>query len=151
MSDSNAKELQKLNELKLRLTNILQCLIKYKGALINTYTLTSQKPSILNRVSPFLRKQCADITQYMIDRQMPENPSKDLSVCLDCLKVALEPYDFDISILAPHLCEMVFINSEMNLNVEKIIETYLPDLLLDGVPSDGPQPNEKEEINEAQE
>jgi hypothetical protein len=137
MSDSN---------LKVRLTNILECLIKYKKALINTYTLTSQKPSILNQLSPFLKQQCADITQYMLNREMPENPSKDLSECLECLKVALEPWDSDLSILSPHLCEMVLINSEMNLNVEKIIETYLPDSLTDGVPTDGPESNQEKEV-----
>jgi len=137
MSDSN---------LKVRLTNILECLIKYKKALINTYTLTSQKPSILNQLSPFLKEQCADITQYMLNREMPENPSKDLSECLECLKVALEPWDSDLSILSPHLCEMVLINSEMNLNVEKIIETYLPDSLTDGVPTDGLESNQEKEV-----
>ena len=138
MSDSN---------LKVRLTNILECLIKYKKALINTYTLTSQKPSILNQLSPFLRQQCVDITQYMLTHKMPENPSKDLSECLDCLKVALEPWNSDVSILAPHLCEMVLVNSEMNLNVEKIIETYLPDPSVDGVPADGPESNQEEEVS----
>jgi hypothetical protein len=118
MSDSN---------LETRLTNILNCLIQYKKSLINTYTLTSQKPSILNELSPFLRNQCAIITDYMLNREMPANPSKDLSECLECLKIALDPWDSDLSILAPHLCEMVLVNSEMNLNVEKIIQTYLPD------------------------
>jgi|LauGreDrversion4_1035100.scaffolds.fasta_scaffold186301_2 hypothetical protein len=137
MSDSN---------LKVRLTNILECLIKYKKALINKYTLTSQKPSILNNLSPFLKQQCADITQYMLNREMPENPSKDLSECLDCLKLALDPWNSDLSILAPHLCEIVLVNSEMNLNVEKIIETYLPDPLTDGVPTDGPESKQEEEV-----
>jgi hypothetical protein len=121
MSDSN---------LETRLRNILECLIIYKKSLINTYTLTSQKPSILNQLSPFLRSQCAIITDYMLTRQMPENlreHNKDLVTCLNCLKIALEPWDSDISILAPHLCEMVLVNSEMDLNVEKIIKTYLPD------------------------
>ena len=137
MSDSN---------LKVRLTNILECLITYKKVLINTYTLTSQNPSMLNGLSSFLKQQCADITHYMITRQMPENPSKDLSECLECLRVALDPWDLDLSILAPHLCEVVLIKSEMNLNVEKIIETYLPDPLTDGVPTDGSEPNQEKEV-----
>jgi hypothetical protein len=82
---------------------------------------------------------------------MPENPSKDLSECLDCLKVALEPWNSDVSILAPHLCEMVLVQSEMNLNVEKIIQTYLPDPLTDGVPTDGPEYVQEEEVSETQE
>jgi hypothetical protein len=66
----------------------------------------------------------------MVRRKYPENlteKDKDLAECLDCLKVALEPWDSDVSILAPHLCEMVLVNSEMDLNVEKIIQAYLPD------------------------
>lgn len=144
MSDSN---------LKVRLTNILECLIKYKKALINTYTLTSQKPSILNELSPFIRKQCGIIKDYMVRRDYPQNLKeidKDLIECLDCLKIALEPWDSDVSILAPHLCEMVLVNSEMNLNVEKVIDTYLPDPLTDGVPTDGSE-YEKEEVTQAQE
>lgn len=142
------------SSLKLRLTNILNCLIKYKRALINTYTLTSQKPSILNELSPFLREQCADITQFMLNREMPVKPSKDLSECLDCLKVALEPWNSDISILAPHLCEMVLIKSEMNISdsmIDTIIETYLPDPSVDGVPTDGPEYVQEEEVGETQE
>ena len=65
-----------MSDLENCLTNILECLITYKRALINKYTLTSQKPSILNELSPFLRGQCALITQYMINREMPVNPSK---------------------------------------------------------------------------
>lgn len=140
-----------MSDLENCLTNILECLITYKRALINKYTLTSQKPSILNELSPFLRGQCALITQYMINREMPVNPSKDLSECLACLKLALEPWNPDLSILAPYLCEMVLVKSEMNLNVKKIIETYLPDSLTDGVSTDGHQPNQEEEVGEAQE
>lgn len=139
-----------MSDLENRLTNILECLIKYKKALINTYTLTSQKPSILNQLSPFLRQQCSLITDYMVRRKYPENLTdrdKDLTECLDCLKVALEPWDSDVSILAPHLCEMVLVNSEMNLNVEKIIKTYLPDPSLDGVPTDGPESNQEKEVS----
>lgn len=145
MSDSNLEE---------RLRNILECLIKYKKNLINTYTLTSQKPSILNQLSPFLREQCTLLTQYMITRHMPENPSKDLSECLECLKVALEPWNPDISILAPHLCDMVLIKSEMNISdsmIDKIIDTYLPDPLVDGVPNPGSEYVPEEEVGEAQE
>lgn len=144
MSDSNLEE---------RLRNILECLIKYKKNLINTYTLTSQKPSILNQLSPFLREQCTLLTQYMINRHMPENPSKDLSECLECLRVALEPWNPDISILAPHLCDMVLIKSEMNISdsmIDKIIDTYLPDPLVDGVPT-GSEYVPEEEVGEAQE
>jgi hypothetical protein len=121
MSDSN---------LESRLKNILECLIQYKKNLINTYTLTSQKPSILNQLSPFLRNQCTLLTQYMITRERPENPDANLTECLDCLNIALEPWNSDISILAPHLCEMVLINSELNIStsmIDKIIRTYLPE------------------------
>jgi hypothetical protein len=135
-----------MSDLETCLTNIVECLIKYKKALINKYTLTSQKPSILNELSPFLREQCALLTQYMINREMPVNPSENLSECLACLNVALEPWNCDVSILAPYLCEMVLVKSEMNLNVKKIIETYLPDPLADGVPTDGSELNQEEEI-----
>ena len=143
-----------LNGLKTRLTSILNCLIDYKKALINTYTLTSQKPSILNQLSPFLRSQCVLLTEYMMTQKYPENVTdrdKDLKKCLDCLKVALEPWNSDVSFLAPYLCEMVLINSEMNLNVEKIIDTYLPDPLTDGVPTHGSEFKQEEEVGETQE
>jgi len=148
MSDLNRKLLEE------RLTNIVECLIKYKRALINTYTLTSQKPSILNQLSPFLKQQCSLLTQYMLTRERPTNISekdKDLIECLNCLEVALEPWNSDISILAPYLCEMVLVNSEMNLNVGKIIQTYLPDPEVDGVPSAGPEYEQEEEVAQAQE
>jgi hypothetical protein len=141
-------------DLEIRLRNILECLIEYKKNLINTYTLTSQKPSILNQLSPFLRQQCSLLTQYMINREMPENPSKHLSECLECLRVALEPWNPDISILAPHLCEMVLINSEMNISdsmIDKIIATYLPDPDVDGVPNAGRKYEQEEEVSQTQE
>jgi hypothetical protein len=86
----------------------------------------------------------------MLTREMPETQDANLSECLECLKIALEPWNPDISILAPHLCEMVLVQSEMDLNVEKIIQTYLPDPEVDGVPSAGPE-YEQEEVGEAQE
>ena len=128
MSDTN---------LEGRLRNILTCLIQYNRALINAYTLTSQKPSILNQLSPFLRNRCATLTQYMVSRVKPENPDKDLGKCLDCLEDALTPWDLDLSILAPHVCEMILVNSELNISddmVQKIIEEYLPDPEVDGTP-----------------
>ncbi len=112
-----------------RLRNILSCLIKYKKELINAYTLTSQKPSILNSLSPFLRSRCKIITDYMVSRNKPENPDKLLTNCLDCLEEALTPWNFDLSILGPDVCEMILVNSELNISndmVQKIIEEYLP-------------------------
>jgi hypothetical protein len=82
---------------------------------------------------------------------MPETQDANLSECLECLKIALEPWNPDISILAPHLCEMVLVQTEMDLNVEKIIQTYLPDPEVDGVPSAGPEYVPEEEVSEAQE
>jgi hypothetical protein len=87
----------------------------------------------------------------MLTRKMPETQDTNLSECLECLKVALEPWNPDISILAPHLCEMVLVNSEMDLNVEKIIQTYLPDPQVDGVPSIGPEYVPEEEVGETEE
>ena len=128
MSDLNLEE---------RLKNILTCLIQYKKELINAYTLTSQKPSILNSLSPFLRSRCKIITEYMVSRNKPENPDNLLTDCLDCLEEALTPWNLDLSILGPHLCEMVLINSELNISkdmIQKIIQTYLPDPEVDGTP-----------------
>ena len=125
MSDPNLEE---------RLRNILSCLIKYKKELINAYTLTSQKPSILNSLSPFLRSRCKIITEYMVSRNKPENPDKLLTNCLDCLEDALTPWDLDLSILGPHVCEMILVNSELNISndmIPKIIKDYLP-LEVDG-------------------
>ena len=120
MSDPNLEE---------RLRNILSCLIKYKKELINAYTLTSQKPSILNSLSPFLRSRCKIITEYMVSRTKPENSDNHLTQCLDCLEDALTPWDLDLSILGPHVCEMIMVNSELNISndmVQKIIKEYLP-------------------------
>jgi len=120
-----------------RLKNILTCLIKYKKELINEYTLTSQEPSTLNRLSLFLRNRCATLTQYMVSRVKPENPDEYLGNCLDCLEKALTPWDLDLSILAPHVCEMILVNSELNISddmIQKIIQTYLPDPEVDGTP-----------------
>jgi hypothetical protein len=123
--------------LEERLRDILSCLIQYKRVLINAYTLTSQSPSILNNLSHFLRNRCATLTQYMVSRIKPENPDKDLSKCIDCLEKALDPWDLDLSILAPHLCEMILVNSELNISdemISKIIKEYLPDPEVDGTP-----------------
>lgn len=119
-----------------RLRNILSCLIKYKKELINAYTLRSQSPSILNNLSNELRNRCKIITEYMVSRNKPENPDNHLTDCLDCLEDALTPWDLDLSILGPHVCEMIMVNSELNISndiIQKIIKDYLPPKV-DGTP-----------------
>ena len=137
-----------MSDIESRLRNILECIITYKKQLVNTYTLTSQKPSILNQLSPLLRNKCVLLTQFMLNPTQPISEDTDihLSECLQCLKIALNPWNSDISILAPHLCEMVLVNSEMNISdsmITKIIKTYLPDPEVDGVPNDQNESNEE--------
>lgn len=72
----------------------------------------------------------------MVSRTKPENPDNLLTDCLDCLEDALTPWDLDLSILGPHVCEMIMVNSELNISndmISKIIKDYLPPKV-DGTP-----------------
>ena len=126
MLDMNSSD-----DIRQRLRSVLLCLIQYKKIFIQKYTLSTQDPNALNTVKTVMRRQCGILIEFMKTRNLPNNPDADLSQCLDCLKVALEPWDMDLSVLCPNFCEMIFINSEFNLSeniIDDILENYCPTL-----------------------
>jgi hypothetical protein len=116
--------------LRTRATKALKCLLEYKRSLINKNTLLSQNPSDLeNNVKPELNEMCSTLTNFMIHRSRPLYSDDDLEKCMRCLEEALNPWDMDLSILAPKWCEMIFKSSEFNLSddiIEEILNISLP-------------------------
>ena len=135
-SDPNSPNSPKL---EARLRSILECLIKFKLALVNKYTLTSQKPSILHNLSPFLRLQANILNDCFTTMTFPEmTDDTDLNDCIECLKKCLHPWNSDLSILGPQMCEKILIASDLNLSpelIEEVLKIYLPEQEIDGVSS----------------
>jgi hypothetical protein len=108
---------------RTRATEVLKCLLEYKRTLINKNTLLSQNPSDLeNNVKPELNEMCSTLTKFMIYRSRPLYSDDDLQTCMLCLEAALNPWDMDLSILAPKWCEMIFKSTEFNLSDDIITE-----------------------------
>lgn len=100
-------------------------------------TLNSQNPNYINTVTTTLRRQSNILSHFMKTRQMPNNPDTELSTCLDCLSPLLTPWDMDLSVLCPQLCNAIFIDSEFNQSdnlINTMVEQYCPSI--DGLPSD---------------
>ena len=65
----------------------------------------------------------------MLYRSRPLNSDEELQTCMLCLESALNPWDMDLSILAPRWCEMIFKSSEFNLSdsiIQEIITNSMP-------------------------
>ena len=121
---------------KKRLHDILTCLMNYKKT-ITKDTLNSQNPNYINTVSAQLRRQSNILSDFMRTRQEPNNADTELSTCLDCLLPLLTPWDMDLSVLCPQLCNAIFIDSEFNQSdnlINTMVEQYCPSI--DGLSSD---------------
>lgn len=118
------------DNLETRARAVLTCLLKYKRSFINKATLLSQNPSDLdNNVKPVLNELCSVLTNFMLHRSRPSNSDEELQTCMLCLESALNPWDMDLSILAPRWCEMIFKSSEFNLSdniIQEIITNSMP-------------------------
>jgi len=124
-------EMDTSDNIRERLRSVLLCLIHYKKAFIQKYTLATQDPNSLNSVKTAMRRQCGILTDFMKTRNLPNNPDAEISECINCLNTILTPWNMDLSVLCPHFCEIIFINSEFNLSeniIENILENYCPTL-----------------------
>jgi hypothetical protein len=119
------------DDLETRFRAILKCLLECKKAIVNKYTLQTQNPSDLeDNVKPVLNEICSDLTNFMVDRTRPLNSDEYVQSCISCLEKALNPWDMDLSILAPRWCEMIFKGSEFSLSnniIEEIIKNSMPE------------------------
>jgi hypothetical protein len=126
------------SDIKKRLTAVVECLIDYKSKLINKNTLNTTIPADLtNNTMPVLKQSCAIIKDFMIRHERPSIQDSDLKACLDCIEIALNPWNPDMSILCPEFCEKIF--QGFNLNADKIqiikeIDLYCP--RIDGLPDE---------------
>ena len=121
---------------KKRLHDILTCLMNYKKT-ITSNTLNSQNPNYINTVTTTLRRQSSILTNFMKFGNMPNNPDTELSECIKCLSPLLTPWDMDLSVLCPQLCNAIFIDSEFNQSdnlINTMVEQYCPSI--DGLSSD---------------
>jgi len=125
-------------EIRQRLTDLVICLFKYKSFVINNDTLYTTTPDDLNKkIMPYLKNKCNIIKAFITPPRIRPPISKDnaFEECLDCLEVALKPWNPDMSILCPQFCDKIF--DDLNQNSNKIldqIELYCPNL--DGVSDD---------------
>ena len=110
--------------------------MNYKRQLLKE-TLNSQVPNHINTVKTNLRGQSIILCQFIKSGNRPNNPAPELSTCLDCLSELLTPWNMDLSILCPQLCDAIFIESEFNLSdniINTMVEQYCPSI--DGLSSD---------------
>lgn len=121
-----------LTGIKPRLTDIVNCLIEYKQKFINRSTLKSGDPADLNNIVPLLKERCNIIKAFMTPPRirpprLNSEDADDFEDCLDCLTIALKPWDSDLSILCPEFCDKIF--EGFNQNSKKIldeIDLYCP-------------------------
>lgn len=127
-------------DIRQRLIAVVECLIDYKAILINKNTINITTPADLNNnTMPLIKQRCDMIKDFMIRHERPSIQDDDLKACLDCIELALKPWNPDMSILCPEFCDKIF--EGFNLNPDKIqiikeIDLYCP--RIDGVP-DEPQ------------
>ena len=124
-------------DIKQRLTAVVECLIDYKGLLIDKNTINITTPSDLKNIIPVFKEKCNIIKDFMLRHERPLTQDSALNACLDCIERALTPWDMDMSILCPEFCEKVFEGFNQNedkIRIIKEIEFYCP--VIDGVPDE---------------
>ena len=108
-----------------RLKNILNILSDYHTQVIQTYSLSSQKPEeTIQTIRLTLEKDGDMLEDYIRWRKVPNTNNKALLNCIEALEKELEPWDTQISSLAPTWCRLMFKEYPMTISPEHIVRLY---------------------------
>ena len=108
-----------------RLKNILNILSDYHSRVIQTHSLASQKPEeTIQNMKLILEKDGDMIEDYLRWRTIPNTNNKDLLECIDSLSKEVEPWNIQVSSLAPVWCRLMFKEYPMTISPDHISRLY---------------------------
>ena len=123
-------EIQMVSE---RLQNILRILENYHRLIIQKNSLDSQDPQATVQITKHTLAKHGDmIEEYLRWRTIPLIKDEDLLQCIDELSKYVDPWDVQVSSLAPEWCRLMFKEYPMVISSIHIKTIYKNSGIADG-------------------
>ena len=91
-----------------RITDGVRGMNDYKISLVNKLSLLTQSPAALNTINTELRNVSNQTKYYIASLQTPVNSDESFLAYLMNLKMALEPWNPDVTTQLRYWCEKIF-------------------------------------------
>ena len=116
-----------------RLHNILRILENYHTLIIQKNSLDSQDPQItIQTTKQILAKDGDMIEEYLRWRTIPLTKDEDILQCIEELSTFVDPWDIQVSSLAPEWCRLMFKEYPMVISSVHIKTIYKNSGIADG-------------------
>lgn len=116
-----------------RLQAILKILSDYHMYVLQENSLASQNPEeTIHNIKNILAKNGDMLEEYLRWRTNPLTKDAELLVCVDNLSKHVEPWNIQISTLAPDWCRLMFKEYPFSISPEHISRLYKNSGVTDG-------------------